>query len=290
MKATNVVLQPDGDSDVCNRCHESFTLFNRRHHCRHCGKLFCNACCSNRFPSVWGDPNPQRVCIGCVPHYAQWKWKAQTLWEDFVIADNAALEHAAARGADVVKLKMNFNPDGTEYEYDFGKLTQKNLRTQQTVPIMRVPPLQQTVDAIAAECGRCADYADFLARHAPGTPYPTVMPSLGRKYAVDAVCHLGTVPNILRSGRPPVLRAKVDVPEILLQTAVVLRCLQKQLTDRRPTADKFRRSLRISDPPAVVANAFSAGTIYSTETGTLYPPHHYILNDPFGGRKWKYKV
>jgi hypothetical protein len=28
----------------CNLCHQMFSFFNRRHHCRSCGKIFCSAC------------------------------------------------------------------------------------------------------------------------------------------------------------------------------------------------------------------------------------------------------
>lgn len=32
----------------CTACKTSFTLFNRRHHCRSCGNIFCNECSSKR--------------------------------------------------------------------------------------------------------------------------------------------------------------------------------------------------------------------------------------------------
>ena len=47
-------------------CNGSFTFFNRRHHCRGCGDLFCKNCsgvavdCSHR-----GFKTPQRVCVIC---------------------------------------------------------------------------------------------------------------------------------------------------------------------------------------------------------------------------------
>ncbi|KAJ2019792.1 hypothetical protein GGI14_001342 [Coemansia sp. S680] len=38
------VWDPDESSDRCYICFRDFTLFLRRHHCRACGKIVCNAC------------------------------------------------------------------------------------------------------------------------------------------------------------------------------------------------------------------------------------------------------
>ncbi|WP_458439374.1 FYVE zinc finger domain-containing protein, partial [Klebsiella pneumoniae] len=33
---------PDQSCRVCYECDSQFTLFNRKHHCRLCGRIFCN--------------------------------------------------------------------------------------------------------------------------------------------------------------------------------------------------------------------------------------------------------
>ncbi|KOS14580.1 fyve-domain-containing protein [Malassezia pachydermatis] len=72
--------EPDEDAKECRQCGRSFTLFYRRHHCRLCGKIYCDACTSNRVQLTEGemviDPMmpdmreeesqyPTRVCDGC---------------------------------------------------------------------------------------------------------------------------------------------------------------------------------------------------------------------------------
>ncbi|KAJ2006650.1 Vacuolar protein-sorting-associated protein 27 [Coemansia thaxteri] len=54
------------DSAVCQRCRTGFTFTNRKHHCRHCGKCFCNDCSSNTTPiPKFAIYDPVRVCHGC---------------------------------------------------------------------------------------------------------------------------------------------------------------------------------------------------------------------------------
>jgi hypothetical protein len=54
---------------TCQRCHEDFTVFTRRHHCRCCGEVFCRHC--SRYRSSHIEPHPiregvhHRVCYEC---------------------------------------------------------------------------------------------------------------------------------------------------------------------------------------------------------------------------------
>jgi len=58
-------MVPDEQSSNCTLCNASFSIFNRRHHCRLCGILVCNNCSKHRM-RVGGKQEPQRVCTRCV--------------------------------------------------------------------------------------------------------------------------------------------------------------------------------------------------------------------------------
>ncbi|TIA72723.1 hypothetical protein E3P92_00951 [Wallemia ichthyophaga] len=54
------------DSDACSRCQSVFTTFNRKHHCRNCGRVFDSLCCHKQLTLPhWGYNDPVRVCEGC---------------------------------------------------------------------------------------------------------------------------------------------------------------------------------------------------------------------------------
>ncbi|XP_051507535.1 zinc finger FYVE domain-containing protein 26-like isoform X2 [Myxocyprinus asiaticus] len=56
---------PDHKQHICMVCQkERFTMFNRRHHCRRCGRLVCHSCSSKKM-AVEGSEEPVRVCDQC---------------------------------------------------------------------------------------------------------------------------------------------------------------------------------------------------------------------------------
>jgi len=60
--------QPDSSTKTCHHCNTKFTLINRRHHCRHCGNIFCKKCTTQRstIPNL-AYTEPVRVCDECYP-------------------------------------------------------------------------------------------------------------------------------------------------------------------------------------------------------------------------------
>ena len=57
----------DEEVTCCTTCRAEFDWVNRRHHCRHCGQIYCDACSSERslLPAAFGQADPQRVCTPC---------------------------------------------------------------------------------------------------------------------------------------------------------------------------------------------------------------------------------
>ena len=58
---TGVEWMRDEDAPRCCECNAAFTLLNRRHHCRACGRIVDKRCCSN----FYMDRSMQLVCLPC---------------------------------------------------------------------------------------------------------------------------------------------------------------------------------------------------------------------------------
>lgn len=112
--------QPDEARNNCNKCAGEFGLFNRRHHCRHCGLLMCSKCVPERaiIPNLGYDEEPVLVCLDCMAkvresggkHYQeapQWvvSWRGGLCREGFWIC--VLLNHLP------VSLTSMWSPSGT---------------------------------------------------------------------------------------------------------------------------------------------------------------------------------
>lgn len=54
------------EGDVCLECGLKFSLTNRKHHCKHCGRLLCNKCSSRETHiAKFNVTKPVRVCELC---------------------------------------------------------------------------------------------------------------------------------------------------------------------------------------------------------------------------------
>ncbi|XP_016079331.1 PREDICTED: zinc finger FYVE domain-containing protein 26 isoform X2 [Miniopterus natalensis] len=61
---------PDESESLCMVCcREHFTMFNRRHHCRRCGRLVCSSCSTKKMVVGGCRENPTRVCDQCYSYY-----------------------------------------------------------------------------------------------------------------------------------------------------------------------------------------------------------------------------
>lgn len=54
------------DGEVCHRCRVTFSMVQRKHHCRACGQVFC-AQCSSKVSTLpkFGIEKEVRVCEAC---------------------------------------------------------------------------------------------------------------------------------------------------------------------------------------------------------------------------------
>ncbi|KAL5200650.1 hypothetical protein ABZP36_021853 [Zizania latifolia] len=63
---------PDEAVSKCTSCTSDFSAFNRRHHCRNCGDIFCDKCTQGRTPlTTDADAQPVRVCDRCMAEVSQ---------------------------------------------------------------------------------------------------------------------------------------------------------------------------------------------------------------------------
>jgi len=61
---------PDSTVMNCSTCTIPFSFTLRRHHCRECGKIFCDDCCFYRSPCIKCPEIPVRLCFQCLKSFA----------------------------------------------------------------------------------------------------------------------------------------------------------------------------------------------------------------------------
>lgn len=76
---TCILPQPDVASPTCDspQCRSSFNLFVRKHHCRHCGHIFCSTHTTyiiplDQYAKFHPDGVPSRACETCHRQYQRW--------------------------------------------------------------------------------------------------------------------------------------------------------------------------------------------------------------------------
>jgi len=77
VKPVAVSFQPDYEAKSCTLCDEKFTLTYRRHHCRQCGRVACQAC-SKYKRELAGRQKQVRVCCVCITKPQDWRPHGQS--------------------------------------------------------------------------------------------------------------------------------------------------------------------------------------------------------------------
>ncbi|KAI3451398.1 hypothetical protein Pfo_008063 [Paulownia fortunei] len=63
---------PDEAVNKCTACGTDFSAFNRKHHCRNCGDIFCDKCTQGRIALTADEhAQPVRVCDRCMAEVTQ---------------------------------------------------------------------------------------------------------------------------------------------------------------------------------------------------------------------------
>ena len=59
---------PDEDAQNCYNCGSKFfSLFNRKHHCRVCGNIFCKSCLESFYEiTIYNEKQELKVCAYCL--------------------------------------------------------------------------------------------------------------------------------------------------------------------------------------------------------------------------------
>lgn len=59
---------PDQVIHNCGNCRSKFGMFNRKHHCRKCGEIFCKSCCNFYDTFLPFYSYKVRLCRTCIKH------------------------------------------------------------------------------------------------------------------------------------------------------------------------------------------------------------------------------
>ena len=99
----------------CQACSVAFGLTTRRHHCRNCGEVFCNACVSQRaiLPDHLGyGDEKQRVCPRCVGTLEHKREKPVDEEESLLVDSLKRLYRAAVKPLEIQFRFGEFSPAG----------------------------------------------------------------------------------------------------------------------------------------------------------------------------------
>uniref|UniRef100_A0A670Z0U2 Zinc finger FYVE domain-containing protein 26 n=1 Tax=Pseudonaja textilis TaxID=8673 RepID=A0A670Z0U2_PSETE len=103
---------PDDTEVTCMVCKtERFTMFNRRHHCRRCGRLVCSSCSTKKMAVEACKENPARVCDQCYSYFNK-----EYVGDHFVSSDNECSDYSA-----VVQI-----PKPAEFEWQLSLMEEDN--------------------------------------------------------------------------------------------------------------------------------------------------------------------
>eukprot|EP00284_Hemiselmis_tepida_P006946 CAMPEP_0174939348 /NCGR_PEP_ID=MMETSP1355-20121228/66289_1 /TAXON_ID=464990 /ORGANISM="Hemiselmis tepida, Strain CCMP443" /LENGTH=344 /DNA_ID=CAMNT_0016186359 /DNA_START=18 /DNA_END=1048 /DNA_ORIENTATION=+ len=223
----------DKDVGFCQSCGFQFNVVIRRHHCRHCGNLFCRYCAQDRWPlPKFEYLHPVRVCRKC----SRKCWKAEALLQAITNNDINSLVKYVQRKNDCNLHTGVLPPLHLAAAAGFSELCHVLLKGGAKVNFA-VPPMQHTVLITCAycnhtdahqprssnryECQRCHEVTNALDDAAPEAAWKGLSPSdhiglTALHAAVKSQGHVDSVKHLLNAG------ARVDAQTHNGNTALLL--------------------------------------------------------------------
>lgn len=85
MKCFAPVWIPDSMAPKCMLCGSKFTIINRKHHCRYCGRCICRKCFQHTIVLPGFGKEEQKVCNQCYAHILEVRQEHPEMTDEYLI-------------------------------------------------------------------------------------------------------------------------------------------------------------------------------------------------------------
>jgi len=138
----------------CKQCQTDFSIVVRRHHCRHCGQVFCGECTRNKRTLIkFGYVKPVRLCNKC----NSMCFKSDLLLNAVGLNDLNTVLKICEEGCDTNFATTVFPPLTIAANRGFSDMVRLLLKFGAN-PKHAVPPTQT---GLVVQCSRCGKTAAF---------------------------------------------------------------------------------------------------------------------------------
>lgn len=142
----------------CKHCQTDFSLLIRKHHCRHCGQVFCGHCTKNKRALVkFGYVKPVRLCTKCNAMC----FKSDLLLNAVALNDLNTVRKICEEGCDVSFTTTAFPPTTIAANRGFSDMVRLLLK-HGSDPNQAVP---RTEAGLVVQCSSCGKTAAFDSSH-----------------------------------------------------------------------------------------------------------------------------
>ncbi|XP_059479519.1 FYVE and coiled-coil domain-containing protein 1-like isoform X2 [Neocloeon triangulifer] len=144
--------QHDSLAQHCSSCRVQFSLLVRKHHCRHCGLIFCGACSSHWLPVSKESSRRTRSCSEC-----------HSKFQENSDASNSEETGATCLSEDSTEGPISFDvrPDSDDEE-DFSVISEDDVNLSQCVPYTPNPEILQYWKSNEVQSGMTKRVAEML--------------------------------------------------------------------------------------------------------------------------------